>query len=377
MLDEIQYLHSRYQQLLSYQKEDPSVFFYEQEWAAIADKALQQWQSLQQQKNKLDVSKRDNMALAPEKIKDLQAELSPYLLTHYQFILDFMADHPNQRQLIIDQLRGDPLFRLYQQRNAKLKQQFEQQVKLSIAERVQSIYQRSRYLFLELPRSEMLTTKTSACPHFKSITEFFNQMGLFVVDDILKHDSVHERIAAFSDWVDVLQGLFDAGDISSCFSLHATLSSNVALRRLTHTLSGVSNGRQQKLKTLGEQLTMKRVGEIAEERQGHIVPFLGYYRQQLEKIKANSQREDNAKAKASCQRSFNSVADQVERFKKSLQANGINQSYSSPIDQWVKDNLNQKNAMRRLQNQHFQRAKQYQPCHDKALAGRLTFQTQQ
>lgn len=381
MDDEVQYLHSRYQQLQSYLKEDPSVIFYEQEWAAIADRALQHWQTLQQQKQSLALSKKANVAAARKNIERLQAELSPYLLAHYEFILDFIATHPDQRQPLIQQLRSDPLFLLYQQRDADLKQQYEMYTKQSnkhcIDERVQSIYRRSRYLFLKLPRSEMLTTKTSACPHFKSITEFFNQINLYVVDDILRYDSINNRIAAFSHWIGVLQGLYDVGDISSCFSIHAALTSNLALQRLTQMLSGLSNVHQQQLKTLGEQLKMNRMATLAKERQDHIVPFLGYYRQQLERIKANSNRDHSAEAKASCEKSFDTVADQVECFKNALQPNGINQAYPSPIGRWVKDNLNQNNAVRCLQKQHFQRAKQYAPRDDKTLASRLSFQTQQ
>ena len=276
---------ARTEQWLQYLSRDATLIHHEREWHALQNIFSRCFADLESAKHLASVDQLNT-------ILQHQRSIERFIPDYFQHQLSDLtqqceAGHPIQHQL--HELRANPFFLTCCKGSLRKEADFlwQQSMNATAAE----IVAQSRNLFLQLPREEMTQTKADLCPHYLSITAFFNQLNAFVIHDILSHTDINARTTALSYWINIAKALYEAGDFSSLRALTAAINS-APIHRLKKSSAGLSDEDWKTIKELeafsshaewvNSEMTQRA------QQQLPVIPYVGTYRTTLERAKARN-----------------------------------------------------------------------------------------
>lgn len=154
----------------------------------------------------------------------------------------------------------------------------------------------SKQLFSAIPRDEFFNVKPGSFPHITAMTNQFNQLCLYVQQDILKYQSIDARTMAMERWLLVMEKCFALYDYHTLFAIFSAFE-EPCIFRLNSTKMGLSEKGKQRLMKFKEWLSDPVLGKVmlAEQDQA-IIPHLGVFLAQIKKmyLVLNQQSQDDA-----------------------------------------------------------------------------------
>ncbi len=362
---EIASLLARKNLLQSYMAQDPTLVHYQLEWQYLSDRFSVLYAGLNDARKLIESRIGEGQSsVSLTQVLNLQARIVSYLPIYFEEQLTVLTDRLNQSFHIhaeLAQMQSNPFFIAACRSDRNIKAKFLFLQSQSILGLVNEISDHSRHLFLQMPYSEMINTKSAQCPNYLNISVFFNQLYYFVINDVLSHESANERVATLSHWINVAQGLYEVGDFSSLKAICSALTGSIPLYRLAKTKAGLSQENRDMLQKLGDFLNNAvRVNEETERRKNRVIPYLGTYRTALERAKAS----DSLQAKQH-------IATQLTALQVAVGGEQVATAANSPILKWANNVVPEKNDMRELEIALVKKARQYEPKNSDQLASSL------
>lgn len=157
-------------------------------------------------------------------------------------------------------------------------QQLYQKIYFSLVNKIaRQIVNRSRYLFVAIPRNEFLNLKTdlSGCVHYAAMTENFNNLSLEVKTTILAQESFLACIFALERWIDVMQRCLELYDFNSAVAIFAALNASAFDKMIKH-VSAIS---RQHLDYMEKLISPSNQSEnLRDAMMGRCIPLLSLYK---------------------------------------------------------------------------------------------------